>query len=212
MGVTFKTWDVDRASDTVVTVELTFDGDFDTNATLTFAVGADAIAGYGGAAFTAQIPVTSGTESLVASTTAPLTEATLDESVVTLTLSGRVYEDSSYTVGRAITVSGIDGVTFETWDVDRVSDTVVTVELTFDGDFDANATLTFTVGADAIAGYGGAAFTAQIPVTASTESLVASTTAPLTESTLDESVVTLTLSGRNYVQWIRRGCSNSIRY
>ena len=204
-GVTFQTWDVDRVSDTEVTVELTFDGDFDTNATLTFTVGADAIVGYGGSAFTAQLPVTSGTESLVASTTAPLTEATLHESVITLTLSGRVYEDSSYTVGRAITVSGIDGVTFETWDVDRVSDTVVTVELTFDGDFDANATLTFTVVADAIAGYGGSAFTAQLPVTASTESLVASTTDPLTESTLDESVVTLTLSGRNYVQWIRRG-------
>ena len=204
-GVTFNTWDVDDISDTVVTVELTFNGDFDTNSTLTFTVGADAIEDYNGAALTAQLPVTSGTESLVASTTAPLTEATLDESVVTLTLSGRVYEDSSYTVGRAITVSGIDGVTFQTWDVDRVSDTVVTVELTFNGDFDANATLTFTVGADAIAGYGGSAFTAQLPVTASTESLVASTTAPLTESTLDESVVTLTLSGRNYVQWIRRG-------
>ena len=197
-GVTFKTWDVDRISDTVVTVELTFNGDFDTNATLTFAVGADAIAGYGGSAFTVQIPVTSGTESLAASTTAPLTESTLDGSVVTLTLSGRAYEDSSYTVGRAITVSGIDGVTFKTWDVDRISDTVVTVELTFNGDFDTNATLTFTVGADAIAGYGGTAFTAQIPVTGGTESLVASTTAPLTESTLDESMVTLTLSGRVY--------------
>ena len=77
---------------------------------LTFTVGAGAIANYSdGAAFTAQLPVTASTESLVASTTAPLTEATLDESVVTLTLSGRVYEDSSYTVGRAITVSGIDG-------------------------------------------------------------------------------------------------------
>ena len=66
---------------------------------------------------------------------------------------------------RAITVSGIDGVTFNTWDVDRVSDTEVTVELSFDGNITTNATLTFTVGADAIAGYGGSAFTAQIPVT-----------------------------------------------
>ena len=204
-GVTVGTFGVDRVSDTQITIELEFNGDFDTNTTLTFTVGAGAIANYSGSAFTAQLPVSASTESLVASTTAPLTEATLDESVVTLTLSGRVYEDSSYTVGRAITVSGIDGVTFETWDVDRVSDTVVTVELTFDGDFDTNATLTFTVVADAIAGYGGSAFTAQLPVTASTESLVASTTDPLTESTLDESVVTLTLSGRNYVQWIRRG-------
>ena len=197
-GVTFKSYDVDRVSDTEVTVELTFNGDFDTNATLTFTVGADAIANYSGSAFTAQVPVTSGSESLVASTTAPLTEATLDGSIVTLTLSGRAYEGSSYTVGRAITISGIDGVTFKSYDVDRISDTEVTVELTFSGDFDTNATLTFTVEAGAIAGYGGSAFTAQIPVTSGSESLVASTTAPLTEATLDGSVVTLTLSGRTY--------------
>ena len=190
-GVTFRSYDVDRVSDTEVTVELTF-------ATLILTVGAGAIAGYGGTAFTAQIPVTSGSESLVASTAAPLTEATLDENVVTLTLSGRAYEGSSYAVARAITVSGIDGVTFRSYDVDRVSDTEVTVELTFNGDFDTDATLTVTVGAGAIAGYGGTAFTAQIPVSASTESLVISTEAPLTESTLDESVVTLTLSGRVY--------------
>ena len=197
-GATFETWDVDRISDTEVTVELTFDGDFDTDATLTVTVEAGAIAGYSGPALTAQISVTGGPESIVASTTAPLTEATLHESVVTLTLSGRVYEDSSYTVARAITVSGIDGATFETWDVDRISDTEVTVELTFNGDFDTDATLTFTVEAGAIAGYGGSAFTAHIPVTGGTESLVASTAAPLTEATLHESVVTLTLSGRVY--------------
>ena len=197
-GVTFKSYDVDRISDIEVTVELTFSGDFDTNATLTFTIGADAIEGYSGSAFTAQIPVTSGSESLVASTAAPLTESTLDESVVTLTLSGRAYEDSSYTVGRAVTVSGIDGVTFKSYDVDRISDTEVTVELTFSGDFDTNATLTFTVGADAIEGYSGSAFIAQIPVTGGTESIVASTTSPLTEPTLDESVVILTLSGRAY--------------
>ena len=198
-GVTVGTFDVDRASDTQVTVELTFDGtDFDTDATLTFTVEAGAIAGYDGPAFTDQIPVTASTESVLASTAAPLTESILDESVVTLTLSGRVYEDSSYTVGRAITVSGIDGVTFKSYDVDRVSDTEVTVELTFNGDFDTDATLTFTVEAGAIAGYGGSTFTAHIPVTGGTESLVASTAAPLTEATLDESVVTLTLTGRDY--------------
>ena len=205
-GVTFDDFfDLDRVSDTQVTIELTFGGNIDTDSTLTFTVGAGAIAGYGGAAFTAQVPVASGSESLVASTAAPLTEATLDESVVTLTLSGRVYEDSSFSVRRAVTVSGIEGVTVGTFDVDRVSDTEVTVELTFNGDFDTDATLTFTVEAGAIAGYSGSAFTAQVPVSASTESLVASTTAPLTESTLDESVVTLTLGGRNYVRWIRRG-------
>ncbi len=197
-GVTVGTFNIDRVSNTVVTVELTFDGNIDTDSTLTFTVDAGAITNYSGAAFTAQVPVASGTESLVASTIAPLTETTLDESVVTLTLSGRIYEDSSFSVRRAVTVSGIDGVTVGTFDVDRVSDTQVTVELTFSGDFDANATLTFTVEAGAIAGYSGAAFTAQVPVSASTESLAASTVSPLTESTLDESVVTLALSGRVY--------------
>ena len=118
----------------------------------------------------------------------------MDESVVTLTLTGRTYEQSSFSIRDAIAVSGIDGVTIGTFDIDRVSDTEVTVELTFAGDFDADATLTFTVEAAAIAGYGGDAFTAQIPVTAGTESLAASPVAPLTEATLDESVVTLTLS------------------
>ena len=197
-GVTIGTFGVTRVSDTEITVELRFSGDFDTDATLTVAVAAAAIVGYGGT-FTAQLPVTAGTESLVASTDTPLTEASLDESVITLTLGGRIYEDSSFSVRRAVTVSGIDGVTVGTFDVDRVSDTEVTVELTFDGtDFDADATLTFTVEAGAIAGYDGAAFTAQLPVTAGTESVAASTDAPLTESTLDESVVTLTLSGRTY--------------
>ena len=198
-GVTVGTFGIDRVSDTEVTVELTFAGDFDTDATLTFTVEAAAIAGYGGAAFTAQIPVTAGTESLAASTVAPLTEATLDESVVTLTLSGRVYEQSSFSIRDAVTLSGIDGVTVGTFDVDRVSDTEITVELTFDGtDFDTDATLTITVEAGAIVGYDGSAFTAQIPVTAGMESLVASTAVPLTESTLDESIVMLTLNGGIY--------------
>ena len=198
-GVTVGTFGVDRVSDTQVTVELEFSGDFDTNATLTFTVRAGAIANYSGSAFTAQVPVSASTESLVVSTTAPLTEATLDGSVVTLTLSGRTYEDSTFSVRRSVTVSGIDGVTFDDFfDLDRVSDTVVTVELTFAGNIDTDSTLTFTVGAGAIAGYDGPAFTAQVPVTSGSESLVASTTTPLTEATLDGSVITLTLSGRTY--------------
>ena len=196
-GVTFKSYDVDRVSDTEVTVELTFNGDFDTDAILIFSVGAGAIANYSGSAFTTQLPVTGGTESLVASTAAPLTEATLDESVVTLTLEGRIYDRDTYNVGRSITVSGIDGVTFRSYDVRRISNTEATVQLIFDGDIDTDATLTFTVGADAIAG-GGPPFTVRLPVTGGTESLAAATAAPLTEATLDESVVTLTLSGRVY--------------
>ena len=139
---------------------------------------------------------TSYGQTITASTPQPLTEATLHESVVTLTLNGGTYERSSFTIATAITVSGIDGVIFESWAVDRVSDTEVTVELTFEGDFDTDATLTFTVGAGAIAGYNGNALTAQVPVTAMQESLVASTESPLTEATLHGSIITLTLSGR----------------
>ena len=195
-GVTAS--DVDRVSDTAVTVQLAFSGNMDTDGTLTFTIGADAIAGYDGAALTAQISVTALVESVVASTPAPLTEATLNGSVVTLTLNGGTYERQT-TVRNNVTVSGITGVTVGSFDVDRVSDTAVTVELTFDGsDFDTNTTLTFAVGANAIAGYDGTALTAGIPVTALEESLVASTPAPLTEATLDGSVVTLTLNGGIY--------------
>ena len=190
---------VRRISNTKVTVELEFNGDFDANATLTFTVKAGAIADYNGPAFTQQIPVTGGHESIVASTKAPLTEITLNGSIVTLTLTGRNYVDWRWDIKRAVTVSGIDGVTKE--EVIRISNTKVTVELEFNGDFDADATLTFTVKAGAIADYNGPAFTQQIPVTGGHESIVASTKAPLTEITLNGSIVTLTLTGRNYVDW-----------
>ena len=206
-GVTVDWWDIDEVSDTEVAVELTFDGDFDTNATLTFTVGAGAIAGYNGNALTAQVPVTGGPESIVASTTAPLTETTLNESVVTLTLNGGKFERNDSTVRTAVSVSGIAGVTVQNYNIDRESDTEVTVELTFNGNINTNSTLTFTVGADAIAGYDGAALTAQVSVSASEEpveigggtpTLRASTPSPLTEATLNESVVTLTLTGGTY--------------
>ncbi|MDE0686100.1 MAG: T9SS type A sorting domain-containing protein, partial [Candidatus Poribacteria bacterium] len=51
----------------------------------------------------------------------------------------------------------------------RKSDTEITIELEFDGDMTRDGTLTFTVGADAIAGYNGPALTAQIAVTADRE-------------------------------------------
>ena len=200
-GVTFERWDVKRISDTEVTVELTFDGDFDADATLTFSVGAEGITRYNGQALTTQVPVTAVEESLVASTASPLTEANLHESVVTLTLIGRNYEGSNSDVRDAVTVSGIDGVTFERWGVERISDTEATVELIFNGDFDTDATLTFTVGAEGITRYNGQALTAQVPVTAMQESLVASTDLPLTEATLHGSIVTLTLNGGTYEEY-----------
>ena len=198
-GVTVGTFNVDRVSDTEVTVELEFDGNIDTDATLTFTVGADAIAEYSGSPLTVQIPVTAVTESVVASTDSSLTEATLHESVVTLILSGRTYARIG-DIRDAVEVSGIEGVTVETFNVDRVSDTVVTVELEFDGNIDTDANLTFTIGADAIAEYSGSPLTVQIPVTAVTESVVASTDSSLTEATLHESVVTLILSGGTYAR------------
>ena len=47
----------------------------------------------------------------------------------------------------------------------------MTVELDFNGDIDADGTLTFTVGAGAIANYNGAPLTAQLPVSAGMESV-----------------------------------------
>ena len=174
---------MDRVSDTELAVELTFSGDFDANATLTFTVTAGAIVDYDGNALTAALPVTAMQESLEASTESPLTEATLHGSVITLTLSGGTYE--SRIIGVPVSVSGIDGVALGRFtSLNRLSDTELTVELTFSGDFDTDTALTFTLGARAISGYNGSALVAEIPVTAVEESLTASTEFPLTEATL----------------------------
>ena len=201
-GVTVERFDVERVSDTEVTVELEFNGDIDTDAALNFSVGANAVPGYFGLALTAQIPVTAVTETVVASTAYPLTEATLDGSVVILTLSGRSYVESIFDIREALNVSGVRAVTVERFDVDRISDTEVTVKLEFNGNIDADASLTFSVGTDAIEGYSGLALTAQLPVTASMESVAASTPSPLTEATLNGSAVTLSLNGRGFVESI----------
>ena len=160
-------------------------------------MGANAIVGYN-EGFTLQLPVTAVEESLVATTEAPLTEATLSGSVVTLTLSGRSFDSSRYDIERALTISGIEGVTVSR--TSRVSDTKVTITLNFSGNIDTDATLAITVGANAIVGYN-EGFTLQLPVTAVEESLVATTEAPLTEATLHGSVMKLTLSGRSFVRY-----------
>ena len=199
-GVTVDLTTVQRISDTEITVALTFDGtDFDADATLTFNVASGAIVDYTGDAFTAEVPVTAIKEGVAASVVSPLTEATLDESVVTLTLTGPIYEADVSTIRDTVTVTGIDGVTADPSKIQRLSDTEITVALTFDGtDFDADTTLTFNVAPGAIAAYTGDAFTAEVPVTAIKEGVVASVVSPLTEATLDESVVTLTLTGPIY--------------
>ena len=199
-GVSVGTFGVRRVSDSKVTVELDFSGNIDSDGTLTFTVGSGAIASYNGTALTADLTVSAGSETVTATTTSPLTEATLDGSVVTLTLSGAEYERSIFDVRDGVSVSGIAGVSVGTFGVQRKSDTVVTVSLTFNGDIDSDGTLTFTVGSGAIANYNGAALTATLPVSAGMESVTATTTSPLTEATLDGSVVTLTLAGASYTR------------
>ena len=200
-GITVATFGLDRVSDAVVTIELEFDGNIDTDSTLTITVGADAIAGYSGNALTATVPVTALAESLETSTESPLTEATLHGNIITLTLAGRQFTDE-WDIRNAVSLSGIEGVTAGFFGVDRVSDTVVTIELEFDGNIDTDGTLTLAVGADAIAGYN-QDFTFQFPVTAVEESLEASTEeAPLTEATLHGNIITLTLTGRQFAdEW-----------
>ncbi|MDE2997536.1 MAG: cadherin domain-containing protein [Gemmatimonadota bacterium] len=200
-GVSVGTFGVKRISDTVATVELEFNGNIDSDGTLTFTVGSGAIANYNGSALTADLTVSAGSETVTATTASPLTEATLDGSVVTLTLSGARYESSVFDVRDAVSVSGISGVSVGTFGVKRISDTVATVELEFNGNIDGDGTLTFTVGSGAIANYNGSALTADLAVTAGMESVTATTTSPLTEATLNGSVVTLTLTGRNYARF-----------
>ena len=107
-----------------------------------------------------------GGPTIIASTLQPLTSDTLNESVVTLTLRGGAYFKGRHkSIGEAITVSGIIGVTFDWTDiVDKVSDTEVKIKLTFDGTIEADTTLTVTVGPGAIENYNGPALTTEIPV------------------------------------------------
>ena len=196
---------VRRISDTALEVVLTIDSnnfDFDTDATLAFTVEAAAINDYSGASLTATISVTTAVS---ASAMLPLTEATLDGGVVTLTLTGATYEQNLSRIRDAVTVSGITGVTVNTAKVQRVNDTEITVELNFDvTDFDTDTTLIFNVGAGAITDDTEDSLTAAISVSAAKESVAASVVSPLTEVTLHESMVTLTLTGATYEQNLSR--------
>lgn len=228
-GVTIN--DIDRESATELEVELAFNGNLNADGTLTFRVGAGAIVGYNGSALTVQVSVSAstdtpvdtgdqtpetpetpetpqqpnpgGTPTLTVTAATQLTEATLHGGVVSLNLSGGTFEDAFWDLDDEISVSGITGVSYDDFfDVDRISGTEVQIVLSFDGNMTQAGTLTFTVNSGAIVGYEGADLTATISVSAVSESVTASTTAPLTEATLDGSVVTLTLSGRTFVDWI----------
>ena len=151
---------------TVIRVRLKFSGDFDQDDTLTFTVRSGGIKNYNGRNLTDEVPVTANVESVTATTLAPLTEATLDNSTVTLTLRGRTFEENirkSYD----LTVSGISGVDID--DVKLLSGTEIRMRLEFSGDFDQNDTLTFTVRSSGIKNYNGSNLTDEIPVTANVE-------------------------------------------
>ena len=101
----------------------------------------------------------------LAASPSPLWESRLNGAVVTLTLTGGSYERAD--IRDFVTVSGIAGVTVDSfYGIKRASSTEVTVELQFSGHLAADGTLTFTVQAQAIASYDGAALTAELPVPA----------------------------------------------
>ena len=200
-------------------ISLWFSGDtITTDSVLTLTVGPKAIQYYNGDALTVQIPVKGVTEAelaelsqaMVASTPYPLTEATLNGSIVTLRLTRESYFFKHTMDRHHVKVSGIAGVTIaryhKTWSYKRVktvSDTEITVELRFSGSISKDATLKFTVEPDVIWGYNGPPRTAEIPVSATTEveptgELVASPLFPLTKATLDGSFVVLTLQNDSY--------------
>ena len=184
---------IKRKSTTVLEVPLTFDGDnfdFGTDAALTFTVKASAIVDYDDASLTAITPLIT-----VVSAPSPLTEQNLGVNVVSFTITGGRY--AARLPDGAVTVAGIAGV--DVSDVVRKSDTVLEVPLAFDGtDFDTDATLTFTVSPEVIANDNSVPITAKIPVTAIIESVSASATPALRETTLNGSVVSLTLTGLTY--------------
>ncbi len=209
--------DITRVNDTEIKVVLGFTGNFDTPTTLTFAIEAEAILGFKSRALTGKIEVYpgGGAATISASTPYPLTEATLNGSVVTLKLTGEDYSFRHLSRGQYVKVSGIKGITIaREWEtsyrqsnvVRKVSDTEITIELRFSGSIDKDATLIFTVEPDAInpiVSYNGPPLTAEILVSATTEveptgELVVSIPFPLTKATLDDSIVVLTLQNRSY--------------
>ncbi len=99
---------------------------------------------------------------IVASAALPLSELSVKERVVTLTLFGLIYE-SDYRFGDSIAVDGfIDVGTFE-YSVHRVSDTQIVVR--FHGSFDAyDGMLNFIVKSSGIAEYEGPPLSVQLPV------------------------------------------------
>lgn len=125
-----------------------------------------------------------GGPTLMASTPYPLTAATLNGSVVTLTLSSGAFVFTRSRIRDAMTISGITGITFHWSDIEKVSDTEVRIELTFEGNIDTDTMLIFTVGPGAIEDYNGPALTAEISVTVRAEPSVSNTTLSISPSSV----------------------------
>ncbi len=169
-GVTIQPSSVQRISETEVMFTLSFDHtDIDGDVQLTFAVGDGAITNYQGAGLRSSKRVESTEESVDVSVASPLGELTLDGSVITLTLSGRVFEPDISTIRDALTVSGIPGVTIQPSSVQRISETEVTVTLDFDRTpfIDVPPPLTVSVGTGAISNYMGEAVTVEVSIVSS---------------------------------------------
>ena len=205
-GVTIDTPSLQRISGTEITVELVYDDtDFDTDSVLIFSIDGT-IVGDIEEALISEVPVTAIKEDISASVVSPLTEATLDEGSVTLTLTGATFEQDISKIREALTVSGIDGVTIDTDTMQRISGTEITVELDFDRtDFDTDTVLIFSIDATAIVGDAGKVeLTTEIPVTGTKELLSASVVSPLTEATLNGSTVELKITNAVYEQDISK--------
>ncbi len=181
-GISIKGWKGHgprRSSPTTkLTIELGFIGFNDDiiapDVILTLTVEFGAIVDYNGPPLTAQIPVKGVTEApraMVASTPYPLKEAMLDGTIVTLTLSGGTFSPF-LDLEDDLTISGITGITFRRMLKDSITrETQRRIRLYFNGDINEDTVLTFTLHADAISGYNGPAFTAELPVTATVKGL-----------------------------------------
>ncbi len=167
-----------RVSDTEITIELRFLSNITEDATLIFTVAPSAIDRYNGPPLTAEISISATTEveptaELVASSAFPLTKATLNGSIVKLTLQNKSYQGSSDDYDEPVVgISGILGVKTARLGSGSylwiLSETEIWIKLFFNGNLDNDVTLTFTVPPSLIKDYNGPPLTATLPITVKT--------------------------------------------
>ena len=168
-----RTFGLRRLSDSVVTLYLRFTGNLEMDSVLTVTIGVDGIKDYNGPALTAEIPFSTSTEveiigEVVASTMFPLTTATLNGSIVKLTLKNLSFNDDDgdqeiITSG----IPGVDAVSLERVPYIRVlNEQEALVKLSYEGNLTEDATLTFFVPYFLIRGnYDGPPLATTLPVT-----------------------------------------------